>query len=162
MQWFITKYFVQKPLISLSIGLFQQWHFYGMTTQTKQTRRTRMSTIKTCWVWIQIWWYQTFLTIYIRIRLARFNFFLLHPDVALSLPYWLSQFKFSMLTVSVASILWEDKKYHHPCVIGLTTSFLNLIFHSLFTVQTQRLETQWMQPDDLPSFPLASFLWSSP
>ena len=33
----------------------------------------------------------------IRIRLATLNFFLLHPDVAKSLPCWLSQFSFSKL-----------------------------------------------------------------
>ena len=35
----------------------------------------------------------------IRIRLAQLNFFLLHPDVAKSLPCWLSQFSFSMTSI---------------------------------------------------------------
>ena len=33
----------------------------------------------------------------IRLRLARLKFFLLHPDIAKSLPCWLSQFNFSCL-----------------------------------------------------------------
>ena len=53
--------------------------------------------------------YQTFLIIYIRIRLAQLNFFLLPPDIAKSLPCWLSQFSFSNLN---SNLVWFHRDRH--------------------------------------------------
>ena len=54
---------------------------------------TRSDTMKPKLFWIQIWWYQ----LIIWEQDWHDYFFLLKPDVALSLPCWLSQFSFSKL-----------------------------------------------------------------
>ena len=55
----------------------------------------RSDTMKPKLFWIQIWWFD--FPHNTRIRFAQLKTFLLHPDVAKSLPCWLSQFSFSKL-----------------------------------------------------------------
>ena len=44
----------------------------------------------------------------IRIRLAQLKFFLLRPDVALSLPCWLSQFRKAKLRQPILFLYYEE------------------------------------------------------